>query len=182
MGQKRKHASCIFHAVRWFFTPFETRYHSFHRRLFRSVDVPTATVEIELQSSTLPETNSKSPWKSMVGRQVFPFGARPIFREELAALGSVAHHFRVSYIPHLCWLLSPTSLKTKYWSGRLHHCLTADASERRAQFHPCWEEHPSWTTGELPGNFYHVFLVLIGEAGLHTNAIVYQWIFSYFFE
>ncbi len=34
--------------------------------------------------STLPKTNSKSPWKWMVGIRSFSFGARPIFRGELA--------------------------------------------------------------------------------------------------
>ncbi len=29
---------------------------------------------------TVPETNIKRPWKSMVGRLAFPFGARPMFR------------------------------------------------------------------------------------------------------
>ena len=37
-----------------------------------------------------PETDSKSTWKLMVGRQAFPFGARPIFRGELL-------NFRIVY-------------------------------------------------------------------------------------
>ena len=38
---------------------------------------------------TLPETNSKSPWKWMVGIRPFPIGFRPIFRCELLVLGRV---------------------------------------------------------------------------------------------
>ena len=41
-----------------------------------------------LPEGTLPETNSKSTWKWMVGIRSFPLGW-PIFRGELFVLGSV---------------------------------------------------------------------------------------------
>ena len=45
---------------------------------------------------TLPETNSKSPWKWMVGIRSFPFGFRPIFRGELLVSGRVTLGFQPS--------------------------------------------------------------------------------------
>ena len=49
-----------------------------------------------LQVIHLPETNSKSIWKWMVGIRSFPFGARSIFRGELLVVYStiffVKHH------------------------------------------------------------------------------------------
>ena len=42
---------------------------------------------------TLPETNSKSTWKWMLGiRVTFPFGARPIFRGKLAVSFRECNH------------------------------------------------------------------------------------------
>ena len=35
------------------------------------------------QGTSLPETNSKSTWKLMVGRRLLPFGFRPIFRGDV---------------------------------------------------------------------------------------------------
>ena len=43
--------------------------------------------------TTLPETNSQSTWKWMVGIRSFPFGARPIFRGQLLVSGSVVDRF-----------------------------------------------------------------------------------------
>ena len=55
---------------------------------FRCGQRVTWTMEL-FKDLSLPETNSKSPWKSMVGRWNFRFGSRPIFRGELLVLGSV---------------------------------------------------------------------------------------------
>ena len=40
---------------------------------------PKFQVRCPMEVNSLPETNSKSPWKMMVGRQAFPFGFWPIF-------------------------------------------------------------------------------------------------------
>ena len=62
------------------------------------------------KTSTLPETNSKSTWKWMVGIRIwsFPWGRRPIFRGELLVAGTVQFFGRTT-------TTLSTSLGTSRW-------------------------------------------------------------------
>ena len=75
--------------------------------------------ELLQKKDTLPETNSKSTWKWMVGIRLFPFGARPIFRGRLA----VSFRGKISHIPQVDpWLKGKHTKKfIRKVSGKFYH-------------------------------------------------------------
>ena len=69
---------------------------------------------------TLPETNSKSPWKWMVGIRSFPIGeAGPIFRGKMAVSfrEGGAKQDSMEANKHLCWGLNSHYFHNREWSS-----------------------------------------------------------------
>ena len=62
---------------------------------------------VVIMEFTVPETNSKSTWKWMVGIRSFPFGARPIFRGELLNFLRVGALFFLLQEPPTFFLTPP---------------------------------------------------------------------------